>query len=178
MRQMLSVKDAIERVVRGQIAVCLTAVAAGTYTRDHFTTMAETVEKFIASLYISGQIDRDFSVSTSVTALRLTVKFSLGGHYGVVDNMLPAELRGALPKMRRTVDDEIPLPDISFVEFDEYQDTVAQFNQQKNLIKEQTQARELTEDRMRTAMDTFVPVQEIDADVIDAYERAKKFVGR
>jgi hypothetical protein len=162
--QMLSVKNAIERVVQGQIAVCLAAVAAGSYTREHFTEMAETVEKFIASLYISGQIDRDFSVETSMTALRTRVKFSLGGHFSEVDNMLPRELGKPQWVSRQEVVSEMPLPEITYVQFDEYQDTVAEFNQQKNLIKEQALAEEvfgLKEDP-----------------AIAAYEHAKKFTQR
>lgn len=194
MKQMLSVKSAIERVVQGQVAVCLAAVAAGTYTREHFTTMAETVEKFIASLYISGQINREFTVETSMTGMRLTVKFGVGEHVSVVDNILPAQLIIRAPRTTvwptLEVDGEpIAVGDVVHVEFDDYQELVAEFNQQKNLIKEQMLAQQdvnattiekaiavmresgATEDEVFAFTEEYVLA-------VDAYERAKKFTAR
>lgn len=174
-RSLLTVKNAIERVVQGQIAVCLSAVAAKTYTCQHFTEMAEFVEKFVASLYVSGQIDRNFSIESSLSSLRVTVKFSVGGHHSIVDNMLPA----ALYYTAATLDtEEQPLPEISFVEFDDYQEAVYQFNAEKNLLKEQALASELLGQKVGVALDTFIPIAEVTADVIDAYDRAKKFTAR
>jgi hypothetical protein len=163
MYQMLTVKNAIERVVQGQLAVCLSAVAAGHYTRAHFIEMAEFVEKFVASLYVSGQIDREFSIETSLSALRLTIRFSVRGHHGIVDNMLPAQIASFAPRKPELIESEIPLPDITYTEFDDFQEAVSQFNAEKNLIKEQQIAAEYC-------------IKEDPA--ITAYEHAKKFVLR
>jgi hypothetical protein len=178
-----SVKNTIERVVQGQIAVCLSAVKAGSYAREHFTEMAETVEKFIASLYISGQIDRDFSVETSMSALRVIVKFSVNKDYSIVDNMLPAEL--GMKYMKTSTTDDTPLPDITHVEFDQYQDAVFQFSQQKNLIKEQIQAQEQTLNSALTVLregggsdQEIVEFTDEFTQALSNYERAKKFLIR
>jgi hypothetical protein len=143
--------------------------------------MAETVEKFVASLYVLGRIDREFSVESSSSGLFVKVAFATQGHCSYVHSLLPSQL--LLKSNIKAVEPApCPLPEISYVQFEEYQDTVAEFNQQRNLIKEQTQAEEFNkacqevDELLVSFANSTAPIEPLPQEIIDAYERAKKFL--
>lgn len=176
--QMLSVKSALERTIQAFSAA--RAAYDGTTSEHRFHCLLEDVEKYVAALFASNQIDRDFAVNSSMTFGHIEVKFSTQGHQSTLTVMLPASLRSTeaawpFPTSARhaemelvsnvpSVEETLPYPDAMYVPFDDYQDAVAELNQQKNLIKERAQAEE------------FFGLKEDPA--IAAYEYAKKIAVR
>jgi hypothetical protein len=168
--QMLSVKSALERTIQAFSAA--RAACDGTTSEHRFHCLLEDVEKYVAALFASNQIDRDFTVNSSMTLGYIEVRFSTQGHQSTLTVMLPASLRSKeaawpFPISARhaemefvsnvpSVEEAVPYPDAMYVPFDDYQDAVTEYHSQLNLIKEQM----MTDD---------------DA-AAQAYERAKKFV--
>lgn len=93
-KDMFGVKTAIERVIQREVSVLFAARHANRYTQDTHIAAAEAIEKFVASLYVSGHIERKFYVETSHMSVgRIKVLFSVNGHNSQVDYLMPNELR-------------------------------------------------------------------------------------
>lgn len=85
-KEMLSVKNAIERMVQGQIS---------SFSKNPDTNSADLlfsqVDRFIAGLYVSGQIESVYSVSVTGDN-QLEISFGCAGQKSTVTFLLPREL--------------------------------------------------------------------------------------
>lgn len=85
-KEMLSVKNAIERMVQGQIS---------SFSKNPDTNSADLlfsqVDRFIAGLYVSGQIESVYSVSVT-GGNQLEISFGCAGQKSTVTFLLPREL--------------------------------------------------------------------------------------
>lgn len=175
--EMLSVKSAIERTLSSYVAVH-TEIKDG-YACLNFTPFIEDVERYVAAMFAGGQIERDFSVSSSATSGCVEVLFAVGQQRSRVTFLMPPGLRIAPPQSARPVTIDKPpvqpelnfeshttlLPDVNHVSFDDFQQASAEWNQEIAMARSRAQEADLA----RTHAGD---------DAIDAYERAKKFVTR
>ena len=97
--EMLSVKNAIERVVNNLIAV---------HERSNGTaqTLGEDVQKTIAAFYVSGQITEHFKVE--IVSNNLSIHFSTPQHHGLhLTIMLPSSFRAKNSDIHKLIKNRI-----------------------------------------------------------------------
>lgn len=87
--EMLSVKNAIERTVQSQITAMLSRTYAAADVSKYFF---EYVERYVAGLFVSGQINNDYQVRSDING-DLVVAFSTCGQKVDTTFMLPNFLR-------------------------------------------------------------------------------------
>lgn len=183
--EMLSVKSAIERTIAG---------LAASYTADvwkdveaQITGFFSDVERYVASLYVSRQIDSDFAVCSTNNGIK--VVFSTRGHFSQVTYFLPKELwwsnlakNKALQELSLApqfpeldvdltkADDTIPVGDVTYFETQEEYPYI----DPEVLTQAQEQVRAMIESRNQEA-EMVAELREVD-DEIEAYRRAMKVV--
>lgn len=99
--EMLSVKSAIERTITGYTTSYSTTTFQGPENVNKFF---DVVERFVASLFVSGQINNDYVVRPSNLGIEVT--FSSGKQFSRLDLMLPDCLQW---KERRQIPQEVEL---------------------------------------------------------------------
>lgn len=183
--EMLSVKSAIERTVAGLIASYTTSVWKD--TEAQITGFFSDVQRYIASLYVSRQIDSNFCVWSTDTTLK--VEFTAHGHHSHVTYLLPISLQwGNLSNNKAQqelslapqfpeldvdltkADDTIPVGDVTYFETQEEYPYI----DPEVLTQAQEQVRAMIESRNQEA-EMVAELRKVD-DEIEAYRRAMKVV--
>lgn len=81
-QEMLSVKNAIERTVHAYFTTHAT-----TESKTKEQDVVEDVRKYVAALYVSGQIASDFTVKASNVSIDVT--FTFNGHHNTTSYLIP-----------------------------------------------------------------------------------------
>lgn len=83
--KMLGVKATIERAIQSYTTVY------STYAAGMHSAFVDEVDRFVAGLYASRQIDKSYTVAMSSSGF-LEVVFSVGSHASIVNYMVPSKL--------------------------------------------------------------------------------------
>lgn len=151
--EMLSVKSAIERTVAGLLA---THAYLDVSSRERTTKLLQAVSQYTAALYASGQLE---AARVTLDGSCVVVAFDARGQTSTLTFLLPEAFIHEVVHTR-PVD---PLPSVEHVSFDDFP---------LNFIDPPV----TPEQRLNTAYALMVPVADVDSDLIEAYERAKKLI--